>query len=61
MEAIKQIVRTPENHKILVKIPRHILEDELVEVIIIGLGKRKTPTLSRKSIRSKLQCMMNFF
>lgn len=41
MEAIKQIVRTPKNHEIRVKIPRYIPEDELVEVLII-VGKQQT-------------------
>jgi hypothetical protein len=35
MEAIKQIVRTPKNHEIRVKIPQHIPENELVEIIMI--------------------------
>jgi hypothetical protein len=35
MEAIKQIIRTPKNHEILVKIPQHIPENELVEVIML--------------------------
>jgi hypothetical protein len=42
MEAIKQIVRTPKNHEIRVKIPQHIPENELVEVIVIGLGTQRT-------------------
>ena len=42
MEAIKQIVRTPKNHEIRVKIPQHIPENELVEVIVIGLGTQQT-------------------
>lgn len=42
MQAIKQIVRTPKNHEIRVKIPQHIPENELVEVIVIGLGTQQT-------------------
>jgi hypothetical protein len=42
MEAIKQIVRTPKNHEIRVKIPQHIPENERVEVIVIGLGTQQT-------------------
>ena len=41
MEAIKQIIRTPKNHEILVKIPQHIPENELVEVIMI-VGQYQT-------------------
>ena len=36
MEAIKQIAHTPKNHEIRVKIPQHIPENELVEVIVTG-------------------------
>lgn len=35
MEAIKQIVRIPENHEIKIKIPRHVPENEIMEVILI--------------------------
>jgi hypothetical protein len=35
MEAIKQIVRIPENHEIRIKIPRHMPENEIMEVILI--------------------------
>ncbi len=34
MEAIKQIVRTPKNHEIRIKIPDHVPENDPVEVII---------------------------
>ena len=35
MEAIKQIVRIPENHEIKIKVPSHIPENEVVETILI--------------------------
>jgi len=35
MEAIKQIVKIPKNHEIKIKVPPHIAEDEIVEVILI--------------------------
>ena len=35
MEAIRQIVKTPKNHKIGVKIPEYVPENETVEVILI--------------------------
>ena len=41
MEAIKHVVRTPKNHKIQINIPRHIPENELVEVIML-VGKQQT-------------------
>jgi hypothetical protein len=35
MEAIKQIVRTPRNHEVRIKIPQHVPENDLVEIILI--------------------------
>ncbi len=35
MEAIKQIVRTPQNHEVLIKIPSYVRENEVVEIILI--------------------------
>ena len=35
MEAIKQIVRIPKDHKIRIKIPQYVPEDEIMEVILI--------------------------
>lgn len=35
MEAIKQMIRTPKNHTIQLNIPRHIPENELVEIIML--------------------------
>ena len=35
MEAIKQIIRTPQNHEVRIRIPQYIPENELVEVILI--------------------------
>lgn len=35
MEAIKQIIRTPRNHEVKIKIPQHIPENDPVEVILI--------------------------
>lgn len=40
MEAIKQIVRTPENHEVLIKIPQYVPENEPVEIILIVRKKR---------------------
>ena len=34
MEAIKQIVRTPKNHQIKIKIPDHVTENDPVEIIL---------------------------
>jgi len=35
MEAIKQIVRIPEDHEIKIKVPQYLLKNEIVEVILI--------------------------
>jgi predicted nucleic-acid-binding protein len=35
MEAIKQIIRTPRNHEVRIKIPPYIPENDLVEIILI--------------------------
>ena len=35
MEAIKQVVRIPENHEVKIKIPQYMPENDLVEVILI--------------------------
>ncbi len=35
MEAIKQIIRTPHNHEVKIKIPQYIPENDPVEVILI--------------------------
>ncbi len=40
MEAIRQVVRIPRNHEITIKVPEHIAEDELMEVILL-VKKRK--------------------
>lgn len=34
METIKQIIRTPKNHEIRIKIPDHVPENDPVEIII---------------------------
>jgi len=41
VEAIRQIVRIPEDHEIRIKIPQHIPKNEIVEVLLI-VGKRTT-------------------
>jgi hypothetical protein len=35
MEAIRQIVRIPRNHEVKIKVPEHIAENELMEVILL--------------------------
>ena len=35
MEAIRQIVRIPEDYEIKIKVPQYLLKDEIVEVILI--------------------------
>ncbi len=34
MEAIKQILRTPKNHEIRIRIPEHVPENDPVEIIM---------------------------
>ena len=35
MEAIRQVVRIPEDHEIKIKVPQYLLKDEIIEVILI--------------------------
>lgn len=46
MEAIKHIIRTPRNHEVTIKIPRHIPENDPVEIILIL--KQKSDDFSQK-------------
>jgi hypothetical protein len=39
MEAIRQVVKTPRNHEIRIKIPQYIPENDLVEIILIVMKK----------------------
>jgi hypothetical protein len=42
MDAIKQIVRIPSSHEIKIKIPEHIAENELMEVILLIKSKKRS-------------------
>ena len=55
METIKQIIRTPKNHKIRIKIPLYIPENDLVEVQLI---LRKSPEDYHRKI-DELKAAMN--
>ena len=46
MEAIKQMVRIPEDHEIKIKIPHYIPENEVVEVLLIV--KKKPAAFKQK-------------
>jgi hypothetical protein len=35
MEAIKKTIRIPKNHEITIKIPDHIPENQIAEVILL--------------------------
>lgn len=35
MEAIKHIVRAPQNHEVIIKLPHYIPENDLVEIILL--------------------------
>ena len=36
MQAIKQIVRTPEDHEVRIKIPEYVPENDPVEIIVLA-------------------------
>jgi len=55
MEAIKQIVRTPRNHEVRIKIPQYVPENDLVEIILIV--KKKQHDFDRKI--NELKSAMN--
>ncbi len=50
MEAVKQRVKVPKNHEITIKIPQHIPENEIAEVILL---------LNKESHSSKINKLMN--
>ena len=41
MNAMRQIVRTPRNHEIRIKIPDHVPENDPVEIILFFRNKSK--------------------
>ncbi|MCH8068522.1 MAG: hypothetical protein IID16_04515 [Candidatus Marinimicrobia bacterium] len=41
MEAIKQIIRTPKNHEIRIKIPEYVPENDPIEIILFFRKKPK--------------------
>lgn len=55
MEAIKHIIRTPQNHEVRIKIPQHVPENDLVEIILI---LRKKPNDYKRKI-NELKTAMN--
>ena len=55
MEAIKQIIRTPKNHEVRIKIPQYVPENDLVEIILI---LRKKPNDFERKI-NELKTAMN--
>ncbi len=42
MEAIRQIVKIPKSHEVTIKIPDHIAEDELMEVILLVKNRKQS-------------------
>lgn len=46
MEAVKQIIKTPKDHEIKIKVPRYVPENETIEVILIY--KKKQDTFKQK-------------
>ena len=55
MEAIKHIVRAPQNHEVRIKIPPYVPENDLVEIILI---LRKKPNDFERKI-NELKTAMN--
>jgi len=56
MEAIRQIVRTPKNHEIGIKIPEYVPENETVEVILII---KKMPDSFKQKIEELKEAVRN--
>jgi len=42
MDALRQIVRIPSNHELKIKIPEHIAENELMEVILLIKSNKRS-------------------
>ena len=59
MEAIKQIVRIPENHEIKIRIPQYVPENEIMEVILII--KKKPDSFKQKIEELKEAVRDNLF
>ena len=55
MEAIKQVIRIPKSHEVRIKVPQHVPENELVEIIMI-IRKR---TEDHKQKIDELKAAMN--
>jgi predicted metal-dependent hydrolase len=55
MEAIKQVIRIPKNHEVRIKVPQHVPENELVEIIMII--RKKTEDYKQKI--DELKAAMN--
>lgn len=55
MEAIKQIVRTPKNHEIRIKIPAHVPENDLVEIILFFRKKPEDHDHKIDELRNAMQ------
>ena len=59
MEAIKKIVRIPENHEIKIKIPQYVPQNEIMEVILII--KKRTDGFEEKIGKLKEAMRDNLF
>jgi hypothetical protein len=42
MEAIRQIVRTPSSHEVMIKVPDYIEENDLLEVILLVKNRKRS-------------------
>lgn len=50
MKPIKQIIKTPKNHEVLIKIPDYVKEDELIEITITP---QSNPDYEKKILQMK--------
>lgn len=54
MEALKQILRTPHNHEVRIKIPDYVPVDDLVEIILLLRKKPKDFEQKIKEIQTAM-------
>ncbi len=55
MEAIKHIIRTPENHEVRIKIPDYVDVNETVEVVILLKSKSQHFDDKIKKLKSAME------
>ncbi len=55
MNSIKQIVRTPKNHEIRVRIPDHVPENDPVEIIIFFRKKPEDYNIKINELKNAMK------